>query len=99
MTSKKPYFPHNIDAVMDTEYNPVEFDVVMDNTSLWEIPSSVCVIMRAEHKQTGKVKEYSYQSTAHARNRLEKLLINGEYKVTIVDDMQVVQLNPEYLEE
>ena len=99
MTSKKPYFPHNIDAVMETEYHPVDYEIVMDNTCLWEIPSSVCVIMRAENKKTGKVEEYSYQSTAHARKRLEKLLGNGEYRVTICDDMQVVQLNPEFIEE
>lgn len=94
MTSKKPYFPNNIEGVMDTQYFPVDAETVLDNTMLWEIPSSVICIIRAEHKTTGKVEEYSYQRKHLARQRMEKLLVDGEYNVTIADDEQIHLLCP-----
>ena len=95
MTSKKPYFPNTIEGVMDTQYFPVDAETVFDNTMLWEIPSSVICIIRAEHRKTGKVEEYSYQRPHHARQRMEKLMVNGEYDVTIADDTQIHFLSPQ----
>lgn len=94
MSSKKPYFPNNIEGVMDTTYFPVDVETVMDNSLLWEIPSSVCVIMRAENVRTGKVEEYSYQSVRHARERLHKLMISGDYEVTLADEDSISLLKP-----
>ncbi|MDA7436678.1 hypothetical protein N8654_03220 [Synechococcus sp. AH-601-B19] len=90
MPSKKPYFPNNIDAVMETEYDPVDVDVVMDNSlHLWDIPSSVAVIMRATNKKTGKIEEYSYSSVYHAKKKIQKLMMSGNYDLLLADDESI----------
>ena len=87
MANKKPYFPNNIEGVMETEYVPVDVDVVMDNSlHLWDIPSSVAVIMRATNKRTGKVEEYSYSSMYHAKKKVHKLMMSGHYDLLLADD-------------
>ena len=97
MSSKKPYFPNNIDGVMQTQYEPVDADIVFDNSDLWEIPSSVACIIRAQHRKTGKVEEYSYQKPIHAKNRMEKLLVNGEYDVLLADEDTIHFLTPTFI--
>ena len=42
----------------------------------WEIPSSVCCIIRAETSK-GKVKEYVYQKQHAAENRVRQLVSEG----------------------
>ena len=90
MTSKQPYFPNNIEGVMETEYDPVDVDIVMDNSlNLWDIPSSIAVIMRATNKRTGKIEEYSYQSMHHAKQKVHKLLMTGNYDLLIANDESI----------
>lgn len=90
MLSKKPYFPNNIEAVMETDYEPVDVDIVMDNSlHLWDIPSSVAVIMRATNKKTGKIEEYSYQSMHHAKKKVHKLMMTGHYDLLLANDESI----------
>ena len=90
MLSKKPYFPNNIEGVMETEYDPVAVDVVMENSlHLWDIPSSVAVIMRATNKKTGKIEEYSYQSMHHAKKKVHKLMMTGHYDLLLANDESI----------
>ena len=81
------YYPHNWDAIKDapSEYfEECPFDEFMLwKLNGWEIPSSVACIMRAEHKDTGKVHEYVYKSPKRAVNKLIKLMETDEYEVTV----------------
>ena len=87
-------FPNNWDLyneAPDDAFLEHSYDEIMDWKVLgWELPSSVCCIIRARNKETCKVKEYVYQQPAAADKRLQSLLTDGiEYEVTVVDHDQV----------
>ena len=69
MAKTKKYFPHSIEAVMDTQYpNDVPVEEFMDmRVEYWNIPSSIACIIRTSNNKTGQVKEYSYQRMHAAR--------------------------------
>ena len=89
---KKKYFPHDIEAVMNSEFPddvPVE-EFIEERTAFWIIPSSVCALMRVSNKRTGKVTEYSYQRPHAARARLEELLQDKDNEVLLADDNSIL---------
>ena len=58
----------------------------------WEIPSSVCCIIRAENSK-GKVKEYVYQKQHAAENRVRQLVSEGA-SFTICTDDELRHVSP-----
>ena len=99
MPSKKPYFPHNIEGVMDTQFSPVDAETVLENAvHAWEIPSSVALLIRTTDKNTGRVQEFTYQSLRHARNRLEKLIHAGHYDILMADNTAVSMITSEAIQ-
>jgi hypothetical protein len=72
--SGKPYYPNNWEAYKeapDEMFEPHTFEEVMSwKVAGWELPSSVCCIIRAETK--GKVKEFVYQSQHAAKEKVRK---------------------------
>lgn len=58
----------------------------------WEIPSSVCCIIRAETSK-GKVKEYVYQKQHAAENRVRQLVSEGA-SFTICTDDELRHVSP-----
>ena len=91
------YYPHNWDAINDA---PEEFfdqvsyeDFMLWKLNGWEIPSSVACIMRAEHKDTGQIKEHVYKSPKHAVKRLLGYMNTNEYEVTVCnhDSISIVK--------
>ena len=81
------YYPHNWDAIHEapSEYfEEISFeDFAIWKINGWDLPSSIACIMRAEHKDTGKIKEHVYKSPKHAVKKLIKLMETGEYRVTV----------------
>ena len=73
---------------METEIvNPPTFEEFREDMEFWSIPSSVVCVIRAENKNTGQVKEFSYQRAHAARKRLHQLLVEEEgWEVLIADD-------------
>ena len=74
------YFPNNWEAWKDM---PEEFLHAptweeFEDWKLrgWELPSSVCCIIRAETTK-GKIKEYVYQKEHAAEERIQKLVNEG----------------------
>ena len=63
----------------------------------WELPSSVCCIIRAE-LANGKVKEYVYQKQYAAENRI-KQLIADEAEFSICTENELRHISPVYYDE
>ena len=101
--AKKKYFPNNWKKYKD---QPDEFfslggnvfhtfdDLMSWKVMGWEIPSSVCCIIRVTDKDTKKVKEHVYSNQHSAVKFCNKLMDEG-HEFTIVDEEQVQQMVPE----
>ena len=55
----------------------------------WQLPSSVHCIIREEHIVTGKVKEYVYQRSYAAENKVKQLLERPEIEFTVCTPDQI----------
>ena len=92
--SGKSYYPNNWEAYKeapDEMFHPHTFEEVMSwKVAGWELPSSVCCIIRAETK--GKVKEFVYQKQHAAENKVKSLKADG-VEFTVCTD-QVIHFVP-----
>ena len=83
------YYPNNFDAIAaaPSEYfEPCTWEEFYDwRMCAWEIPTSVSCIIRAEHKDTGKVTEHVYQKENAAKKRILKYMQDGMYEVTVAN--------------
>ena len=96
--AKKKYFPNNWRLYKDSDdsmFIPHEFNEFMEwKLGGWEIPSSVCCIIRESDPVTKKVKEYVYSKPQSAVKRVQKLMDEGK-EFTIVDEEQIHQMYPD----
>ena len=96
--AKKKYFPNNWRAFKDAPDNmfiPHEFDEFMAwKVGGWQIPSSICCIIRESDPVTKKVKEHVYSKPQNAVKFVHKLMDEGK-EFTIVDEEQVHQMYPQ----
>ena len=94
--SGKPYYPNNWEAFKaapDEAFIPHTFEELMSwKVAGWELPSSVCCIIRAETK--GKVKEYVYQKQYEAENKVKSLMAEGA-EFTVCTDEAIHFVSPE----
>ena len=92
--SGKPDYPNNWEAYKeapDEMFEPHTFEEVMSwKVAGWELPSSVCCIIRAKTK--GKVKEFVYQKQHAAENKVKSLKADG-VEFTVCTD-QVIHFVP-----
>tara|TARA_R100000781_G_scaffold87042_1_gene53564 strand:- start:1437 stop:1742 length:306 start_codon:yes stop_codon:yes gene_type:complete len=100
MTKKKKYFPNNWKAYKDSDdemfYDHTFEEFMSWKVAGWELPSSVCCIIRVTDKSTKKIKEYVYDHPKAAMNFVGKLMEQG-HEFTVVDDEAVHQMAPEHL--
>ena len=98
MPKKKKYFPNNWRLYKDSDdsmFIPHEYDEFMNwKVAGWEIPSSVCCIIRETDPVTKKVKEHVYSRQRSAVKFINKLMEEGK-EFTIVDEEQIHQMYPE----
>ena len=103
MPKKKPYFPNNWykikdapdDAFYDPDLGPLSFEEFMEwKVAGWELPSSVCCIIRVTDTNTRKVKEHVYSSPHAAQRKVAKLMDDG-HEFTIVDEETIHHLKAE----
>lgn len=78
MSGKRKYFPNNWKEI---EATPAEFfpEITWEEfyewrVDAWELPSSVCCIIREQNKDTGKIKEHVYSRQASAVKKLESIV-------------------------
>ena len=99
--TNKPYYPNNFDAIAaadDELFEPCTYEEFVDwRLSMWQIPSSIYCIIRAEHKDTGKITEHIYQQPGAAHKRLLKYVQAGTHKLVVADHdaISIVQKPPE----
>ena len=95
------YYPNNWEAIKDAPdefFEPCDVDdFFLWKLNGWEIPSSVLCVLRAEHIDTGQIKEHVYKSPKSAVNRLTKYMESGDYDVTVCnhDSITILTNNPE----
>ena len=105
MPKKKPYYPNNIKAIIDTPDEYLEdvadtftFDVLMEAKLYgWEIPDSVACIIRETNKKNGKIKEHVYSRRKWANKKIKELLIKG-HEFTIAADDVLEHVSSQFLE-
>ena len=89
--SGKPYYPNNWEAYKaapDEAFVPHTFEELMSwKVAGWELPSSVCCIIRAETK--GKVKEYVYQRKSAAESKVKQLMKKDGIEFTVCTPEQI----------
>ena len=98
MPKKKKYFPNNWRLYKDSDdsmFIPHEYDEFMAwKVGGWEIPSSVCCIIRESDPVTKKVKEHVYSRPQSAARFVHKLMEEGK-EFTICDEEQIHQMYPD----
>ena len=94
--SGKPYYPNNWEAYKaapDEAFVPHTFEELMSwKVAGWELPSSVCCIIRAETK--GKVKEFVYQKQYAAENKVKSIMADGA-EFTVCTDEAIPFVSPD----
>jgi len=88
------YYPNNWEAWQEVPeeflHTPTWEEFEEWKIAGWEIPSSVCCIIRATTKQ-GKIKEYVYQKQHSAEQRIQALISEGvEFTVLTEDQIRHV---------
>lgn len=102
MKPKKPYLPNNWQRYKDAPeelFKPLSFEDFYDWRVLnWDIPESVCAIVRSQDRDTLKVKEYVYRTQSGVNKRVSKLMENPANEITICDSDDIYFLRHEFPE-
>jgi len=97
MNGKKKYFHNNWKEIQATpaEFFPeITWEEFYDwRVASWELPSSVCCIIREENKKTGKIKEHVYSRQSSAVKKLESIVNNSHATVVNHDAVSLVTIN------
>ncbi len=88
--AKKKYYPNNweqYNSAPDDLFEEINFiDFMLWKCDGWEIPSSVCALIREENEQNGKIKirEYVYQRPHAAKQKIKKLFSQSDTTFCVV---------------
>ena len=95
---KKKEFPNNWQEYKNADddmFQPHTFEEIMSwKVAGWELPSSVCCIIRTSDLNTGKVKEYVYQKRSAAQAKVNALIDTPDIEFTVVDHESIHFLTP-----
>ena len=98
MSGKKNYFPNNWQEYKDadeSDFIPHTYEEVMSwKVGGWELPSSVCCIIRATDLKTKKVTEYVYQKRHAAEAKVKELITRTDIEFTVADHDSIHHLFP-----
>jgi hypothetical protein len=61
----------------------------------WELPSSVCCLIRVTDLTTKKVKEHVYQQRNAAQRKVAQLMTTENVEFTVCDHESIHHLSPE----
>jgi HD-like signal output (HDOD) protein len=98
MSGRKRYYPNNWQEYKDADemdFIPHTFEEVMSwKVGGWELPSSVCCIIRATNLKTKKVKEYVYQKQHAAQAKVNELINTPNIEFVVADSESIHFLTP-----
>lgn len=87
------YYPNNWQEYKDADEEMFvrhSFDELMTwKLANWELPSSVCCIIRIENTRTGKIKEHVYQRHAAADRKIAKLMQDPDVSFVVCDHANI----------
>lgn len=96
--AKRKYYPNNWQEYKDADddmFVPHTFEELMSwKVAGWELPGSVCCIIRTSNLNTGKVKEYVYQKRSAAQAKVNQLIDTPDIEFTVVDHESIHFLTP-----
>ncbi len=103
MTEKKPYFPNNWKRYKDSPdemFVEHTYEELMDwKIGGWELPESVCALIRVTDVNTKQITEYSYQRKDAAEKRVGALLEKGGVELVIATQDKIAFITPEDYED
>lgn len=97
MGKKKDYFPNNWQ-----EYKDCDDDMFIDHTfeelmtwkvANWELPSSVCCVIRVTDSETKCVKEHVYSKRSAAQAKVNALMRTPGIEFTVCDHEAIHHLS------
>lgn len=95
----KEYYPNNWQEYKDADesmFIPHTFEELMSwKVANWELPSSVCCMIRVTDLKTKKVREHVYQRMGPAREKVLQLHGIPDIEVTVCDHEAIHHLTPE----
>jgi len=101
MSGRKRYYPNNWQEYKDaddSDFIPHTYEEVMSwKVGGWELPSSVCCIIRATNLKTKKVKEYVYQKPHAAQAKVNELISTPDVEFVVADSDSIHYLFPHTL--
>jgi hypothetical protein len=96
--AKRKEFPNNWQEYKNADddmFQPHTFEEIMSwKVAGWELPSSVCCIIRTSDLNTKKVKEYVYQKRSAAQAKVDALINTPDIEFTVVDHESIHFLTP-----
>jgi HD-like signal output (HDOD) protein len=98
VAKKKDYLPNNWQEYKDADddmFIPHTFEELMSwKVANWELPGSVCCIIRITDLNTKKVTEQVYQKRSAAQQRVQQLMSIPDIEFTVVDHQSIHHLAP-----
>jgi hypothetical protein len=95
--AKKEYFPNNWQEYKDTSddnFIPHTFEELMSwKVAGWELPSSVCCLIRVTNTDTKKVVEHVYQRRSAAQEKIAKLMHTPDVEFVVCDHQSIHHLS------
>jgi len=92
------YYPNNYDMYKDAPdeaFMPHTFEEVMTwKVAGWELPQSVCCVIRVSNLKTKKVEELVYQRPKSAQKKVAELLKNNDIEFVVCDHESIHHLFP-----
>jgi hypothetical protein len=96
--AKKEYFPNNWQEYKDADddnFIPHTFEELMSwKVAGWELPSSICCVIRITNLNTKKVKEHVYQQRSAAQRKVQELMYKDDIEFTVCDHEAIHHLSP-----
>lgn len=98
---KKEYYDNNWQQYKDAPddfFVPHTYEEVMSwKVAGWELPSSVCCIIRVTDIPSKKTKEYVYRKPSAATRKVQQLLNTPDVEFSVADHESIHHLFPENL--
>jgi HD-like signal output (HDOD) protein len=98
--AKKEYFANNWQQYKDTDdsnFIPHTFEEIMSwKVAGWELPSSVCCVIRVTNVDTKKVTEHVYQKRSAAQSKVDQLINTPNIEFTVADHESIHHISPSY---
>lgn len=97
--AKQKYFPNNWQQYKDADddnFIPHTFEEVMTwKVGGWELPHSVCCVIRVTDCKTKKVTEHVYQKRNAAQRKVDELIDTEGIEFVVADSESIHYVTPQ----